>query len=136
MHLKSATSTLTPAMRMDLAARAPLAAIDAYVHALIATSQADQEWIDQSTSPLGKRAHLEAVRSGRLLGVKHGKRALVRRADLNAYLARSPVRPKRVAPDPIGEAGEGPSASEIDANRANEVAAEILTSLGLRARRR
>jgi excisionase family DNA binding protein len=45
------------------------------------------EWVDQTTSPLGHRRHLELVRSGALPASRSGKRVLVRRSDLDAYLA-------------------------------------------------
>ena len=45
------------------------------------------EWVDQNTSPLGHRRHLELVRSGALAASRSGKRVLVRRSDLDAYLA-------------------------------------------------
>ena len=119
-------TSLTPAVRRDLLARALLAAIDEYVGGLVASHSANDDWVDQHRSPLGKRAHLEAVRGGRLPAVKHGKRILVRRADLEAYLATHVVRPKREVVAAVG----------ADASHASEVAAEVLTSLGFRQRRK
>lgn len=48
------------------------------------------EWVDQNTSPLGKRRHLALVRSGTLLGTKEGRKVLVRRSDIDAYLVQHP----------------------------------------------
>lgn len=51
------------------------------------------EWYDQKTSPLGRRRHLELVREGKLAAVKDGRRVLVRRDHIDAFLAaRSVVR--------------------------------------------
>lgn len=50
------------------------------------------DWIDQDASPIGKRRHLAAVRSGKLQGHKEGRRVLVRRSDLDAYIAKHRVR--------------------------------------------
>lgn len=47
-----------------------------------------EDWVDQASSPLGKRAHLEAVRSGKLRGHKVNGRVLVKRADLDAFIER------------------------------------------------
>lgn len=52
------------------------------------------EWVDQHESPLGKRRHLEAVRRGDLKGRKEGRRVLVRRAEVDAYLERNAVATK------------------------------------------
>ena len=43
-------------------------------------------YIDQSASPLGRRRHIEAVRSGRLPGVRVGRRYLARAADVDALI--------------------------------------------------
>lgn len=44
------------------------------------------EWIDQNTSPLGKRKHCELARTGKLPAKKVSGRWLVRRDDMNAYI--------------------------------------------------
>jgi len=49
------------------------------------------EWIDQNSSPLGKSRHLSLVRRGVLQGHKDGRRVLVRRTDIEAYLTKRQV---------------------------------------------
>jgi excisionase family DNA binding protein len=49
------------------------------------------DWYDQHTSPLGKSQHLRLVRAGKLPGFKVGKRVLVKRIDVDDYIARHPV---------------------------------------------
>lgn len=67
--------------------------VDARLEARLAELRPAQDWIDQSASPLGRRAHLAAVRRGELPGRRVGKKVLVRRADLDAYIAeRGAVR--------------------------------------------
>ncbi len=44
-------------------------------------------FIDQSESPLGRRRHIEAVRTGKLPGKRVGRRYLVRREDLDLFVA-------------------------------------------------
>jgi len=48
-------------------------------------------YLDQSTSPLGRRRHIAAVRSGRLPGIRIGRRYLARSEDVDAYVARAPA---------------------------------------------
>jgi hypothetical protein len=120
------TPVLTPTFRRDLAAQALLKAIDAYVGVLFDTRRSDDEWVDQNASPLGKFAHMQAVRQGRLAGVKHGKLILVRRSDLNSYLAKHSVKHRSTT-----TTSEGP----VDTDRASEVAAAVLTHVGLRQRK-
>lgn len=59
------------------------------VLALAANAAAGDAWVDQGRSPLGRRRHLRLVREGAIPAVKEGRRVLVRRADLDAYLARA-----------------------------------------------
>jgi len=78
---------LTPEARADRAMRTIVSAIDELIAARLAGGFAASEWVDQCSSPLGRRRHLALVRSGVLRGVKEGRRVLVRRSDLDAYLA-------------------------------------------------
>jgi excisionase family DNA binding protein len=96
-HRSITTTELTPEARIDAARRAIANAIDELIEAKIAMGVASSEWVDQMTSPLGKRRHLRLVREGVLQAVKDGRRRLVRRSDINAYLESQPVRtpPKR-----------------------------------------
>jgi len=49
------------------------------------------DWVDQIRSPLGKRAHLDAARRGDFPSRRVGKRVLVRRRDLDAFIERHPT---------------------------------------------
>lgn len=85
---------------VDHAKRTIAAGVEELVLAQLKKGWAGTEWVDQNESPLGKRRHLELVRRGRLPGVRLGKRILVRRSDLEAYLAahtRVPVRDQEEA---------------------------------------
>ncbi len=72
-------------LRRKAAARAVAIAIDA-----------GADWIDQYSSPLGKRKHLRLCREGVLACRQDGKQRLVRRADLDAYLTRT-TKPRAAA---------------------------------------
>jgi hypothetical protein len=119
-------AALTPRARRELAAGALLAALDEYLREALVHLSAPSEWVDQLASPLGKRAHMEAVRRGDLRGVKHGRRILVRRAELNSFLESHSVKHRTATDD---------SGSGIDIDRASEVAAAVLTQVGLRQRK-
>jgi excisionase family DNA binding protein len=119
-------TALPPKLRRELAARALLGALDEYVREVVRDAVSSDGWIDQHASPLGKRAHLEAVRRGDLRGTKHGRRVLVRRSELDAFLESHPARRRNSA----NEASDG----VIDQARATEVAAKILADMGLRLR--
>jgi hypothetical protein len=121
-----APDELTPRARRELAASALLVALDEYIRVVVAGRAAAEEWVDQLGSPLGKRAHLEAVRRGDLHGVKHGRRILVRRAELNSFLENHSVKHRTA----INDSGDG-----IDPIKASEVAAAVLTHVGLRQRK-
>jgi hypothetical protein len=49
------------------------------------------EWVDQARSPLGRTGHLDAVKRGLVKGSKVGRKVLVRRADLDAYIEKHRV---------------------------------------------
>lgn len=96
------TAELTPDARIDAAKRKLVEAIDELVEARIAKGSARSEWVDQDSSPLGRDRHLRLVRRGVLKAVREGRRRLVRRADLEAYLEANSVQPPTVE----GEEGE------------------------------
>lgn len=48
--------------------------------------RAADDWIDQRSSPLGRRRHVELARAGAFPAHKEGRRWLVRRAELDAYI--------------------------------------------------
>lgn len=95
------TTELTPEARIDRAKRMLVEAIDELVEARLARGVASVEWLDQNASPLGRRRHLELVRRGILRGVRQGKRVLVRRADVEAYLAEHEVAPRPMTDDDV-----------------------------------
>jgi stalled ribosome rescue protein Dom34 len=119
-------AALTPTARRELAAGALLSALDGYVREVLSGVAGANEWVDQHASPLGKRAHMEAVRRGDLRGVKHGRRILVRRAELNSFLEHRSV---------MHHAVRNGSDDAADAVRADEVATALLTHVGLRRRK-
>ena len=43
-------------------------------------------YVDQSTSPLGRRRHIAAIRSGKLPGTRVGRQYLARAADVEAFV--------------------------------------------------
>lgn len=85
---------LTPEARIERAKKLITEGVMEMVEAQVARGMAAGEWVDQATSPLGRRRHCELVRSGALPGVREGRRVLVRREDLNKYL----MGKQRVAP--------------------------------------
>jgi excisionase family DNA binding protein len=71
--------------------------------------RADDEWVDQTNSPLGRRAHLRAVRDGKLPGHRPegSKRVLVRREDIDRYIATHRVAAKHLtAEEPAADLAE------------------------------
>jgi excisionase family DNA binding protein len=113
---------LTPKVRRELAGAALLAAIDRYLQIVIAERTTADEWVDQETTPLGRRAHLKAVRRGDLKAVKIGRRVLVRRSDLDAFFQRHQSLPPALDRAPNDERTPA------------EIAAAVLTNVGLRMR--
>ena len=83
----------TPEVRIQRAKLAIADAIDELVEARLAKGAARAELVDQSSSPLGRRRHLELVRAGALPAMRDGRRVLVRRSDIDAYLAGLEVAP-------------------------------------------
>jgi len=77
---------LTPDARIDRAKRLIAEAIAEMVSAMIAKGVSGSEWVDQTSSPLGRQRHLRLVRKGILKAARDGRRVLVRRADHDAYL--------------------------------------------------
>jgi hypothetical protein len=57
-------------------------------------TDAGEDWIDQTRSPLGRELHCALVRDGILPGCKVHRRVLVRRRDLDGYIESHPVTPR------------------------------------------
>lgn len=89
---KKLPTELTPEARLERAKRVVADAVADMVVAQLAIGNAQNEWIDQKHSPLGRLKHLELVRTGKLPGRKLGHSVLVRRDDLNAYIEREGLR--------------------------------------------
>lgn len=85
---KTIPSVLTPAARKERSIRILAEGIAELVKATIDEGLAGGEWVDQHHSPLGKRRHLELCRTRKLPSQKLGKRVLVRRDDMNAFIER------------------------------------------------
>jgi excisionase family DNA binding protein len=114
---------LPPAARKEMAARALISAVETFVHVVERDASPCDEWISQYDSPLGRRAHLKAVRAGALPGVKVGRRILVRRSDVDQYLQSHVARPRALV-----------SPAKTETRDVHDTAAALLTELGLRAR--
>lgn len=84
-------SALTPEARRERAKRMLADAVVELIEATIEQGSAANEWLDQKTSPLGREKHLRLVQQGKLPARKLGKRVLVRKADLDAYLEREGI---------------------------------------------
>jgi excisionase family DNA binding protein len=52
------------------------------------------EWVDQSSVPLSRKTYLRLVREGKLPGRKVGRRVLVRRTDLEAFIEAHQTEPR------------------------------------------
>src|SRR5262245_46482863 len=78
--------------RLDRAKALLATAIEEIVEATLdMKGEGSGEWVDQATSPLGRRRHCALVRAGKLPACRDGRRVLVRRADIEAYLATKRV---------------------------------------------
>lgn len=69
-----------------VAALLPLARLLAPFVAAELAANAGDTWIDQRTSPLGRRAHRELAKSGAFPASKVGRYWRARRADVDAYI--------------------------------------------------
>ncbi|HWA24390.1 MAG TPA: helix-turn-helix domain-containing protein [Lacunisphaera sp.] len=58
-------------------------------------------YVDQADSPLGRRRHIQAIRSGALPGTQVGRRYLVRKVDLEKYIAQSSDVTTATPPDAV-----------------------------------
>ena len=88
------TTELTPDARMARAKRLFAEAAAEMVEACVAKGVVASEWVDQDASPLGRGRHLRLVREHVLRGVREGRKVLVKRSDINAYLEqRCEARP-------------------------------------------
>ena len=88
--------------RLEKAAEALLLAVQEIVDAAAATQL---RYYDQTTSPLGRRKHLDLAREGVLNGFRApGSRlVLILRQEVHEYIERHPVRPDLTSPPPDDE---------------------------------
>ena len=70
-----------------------LRALQQFVEVTVKERQEASDWVSQDDSPLGRRAHIRAVRRGDLPGHKVGRKFLVRRPDVDRFLAGHRVGP-------------------------------------------
>lgn len=61
------------------------------------------EYVDQSTSPLGRRRHIDAIRSGALPGRQVGRLYLARRSDVEMFIGKQPAAREQARPDEADE---------------------------------
>lgn len=80
-------SDLTPQAKLDAARNQIFEGLERFIEAKLELGAGTVEWVDQHSSPLGRRRHCKLARSGVLPSHKHGRRWLVRRSDLDTYLA-------------------------------------------------
>lgn len=59
------------------------------------------DFVDQASSPLGPRRHIAAIRTGKLVGTRVGRRYLARRQDVDEFVART-RRPSRTTSEHRG----------------------------------
>lgn len=71
--------------------------LDALLDSVQPGKGADVPYYTQHDSPLGKRAHLDAVKRGRLKGWKVGRLVYARRDDVHQFIEEHPVQPKKAA---------------------------------------
>lgn len=86
---KAVESVLTPTARKERATRIVAEGIIELVNATIDEGLAGGEWVDQDHSPLGREKHKRLCQQGELPHKKVGKKILVRRDDMNAYIERT-----------------------------------------------
>lgn len=88
-HHERVATELSPEARRDRAKRKLAEATAELVAAQIEITVSANDKVHQYDSPLGKRRHLELARAGAFPSQKVGKRVLVKRADLNDWLAKN-----------------------------------------------
>lgn len=81
-----APSELTPEARRDRAKRKLAEATAELVAAQIEIAVSANDDVSQFDSPLGRRRHCELAREGAFPSKKVGRRILVKRADMQAYI--------------------------------------------------
>ncbi len=115
--------TPTATGRLKVAAWTLVRALDAYLLEFLSLhgTASASNWIDQDHSPLGRRAHLKAVREGLLPGTRRGKKVFVSSAALRDYLEHGGAPRRRASSSPANERSLS----------AREVAARALEELGL-----
>lgn len=96
------------------------------------------DWIDQTTSPLGRRRHCELARAEAFAASKEGRRWRARRADVEAYITASRTRrttDARALALPTNDTGHGDGEDSAVRDVLDEVGLE-LTPQRTRKRRR
>ena len=69
-----------------------------------------KDYVDQVASPLGRRRHIDAIRSGALPGIQVGRRYLALRADVEAFVSKANLtKTKRPATKP-----KAPSITDLE----------------------
>ncbi len=80
----------------------------AFAEAVIKAVQSPAEWVDQTTcAPMSKRRYLALCAEGALPARKDGRRVLVKRSDMEAYLDKHPRLTREQ------ETGEGSAEQEL-----------------------
>lgn len=102
----------TPSDATIAAALRPLARLLAPFVAAELASAAGEEWIDQETSPLGRRKHRELAKRGAFPAHKDGRRWRARRADVDAFIEAQRPGARLEGPPAIHDAADDAAAHD------------------------
>lgn len=83
---------ITPQAELERGQRMVTEGITLQVRALARMGLAKAEWVDQHTSPLGRRNHLELARSGAVESRKVKRLVLIRKADVDDHIERTALK--------------------------------------------
>ena len=57
------------------------------------------DYVDQASSPLGRRRHINAIRFGELRGAQIGRRYLATKADVEAFISKTTTKRSAQKPE-------------------------------------
>jgi hypothetical protein len=80
----------------QLAAANTAAAAAARALADLEERETGDEYYDQTTSPLGHKGHLRGAAEGKFPSFRRGKKVLVKRTEMHAFIESAPRHPKVV----------------------------------------
>lgn len=80
---------LSPQAKIDRGQRLQAEGRRLEIEGVLEMHHAANDWVDQASSPLGRKKHLRLARLGVIPSRKDGRQVLVKRDDLNAYLEKN-----------------------------------------------